>query len=138
LSAAVFTVVVLWVLALAWRSNWKGAASRWRFNLVQAILGVATVGVVLSLFFVGIQYGLLSTPDMGVTGPGSYNGNFVWFMDRVSGSLPQPAVFSVPLWIYKLVIIVWALWVAAAMFRWLKWAWQSWSTGGYWRSKDGT
>jgi hypothetical protein len=73
---------------------------------------------------------------MGVTGPGSYAGNFVWFRDRTIAALPRPEVISVPMWIYKTLIIVWALWVVAALVRWLKWAWQSWSAGGYWRSRD--
>jgi hypothetical protein len=135
LSAEVFVMVVLWMLAFAWRARWQGDAQRWRFNSVQIVLALATVIVVTSLLFSGIRYGLLATPDMGVTGPGSYNGNFVWFKDRVAGPLPQPLVFSVPLWAYKFLIAAWALWVAAALVRWLKWVWQSWSTGGYWRGK---
>ena len=136
LSAPVFATVVVWVLAMSWRASWQADTSRWRFNLVQSVLALATVIAVSSLVFSGIRYGLFSTPDMGVTGPGSYAGNFVWFRDRTIAALPQPEVISVPLWIYKTLIIVWALWVVAALVRWLKWAWQSWSAGGYWRSRE--
>ncbi len=136
LSAAVFATVVVWVLAMSWRASWQPDVSRWRFNLVQSILALATVIAVSSLVFSGIRYGLFSTPDMGVTGPGSYAGNFAWFRDRTVAALPRPEVISVPLWTYKTLIIVWALWVVAALVRWLKWAWQSWSAGGYWRSRE--
>ena len=136
LSASVFATVVVWVLAMSWRASWQADAGRWRFNLIQSVLALATLVAVSSLVFSGIRYGLFSTPDMGVTGPGSYAGNFVWFRDRTLAALPQPEVISVPLWIYKILIIVWALWVVAALVRWLKWAWQSWSAGGYWRSSD--
>jgi hypothetical protein len=136
LSAAVFTIVVIWILAMSWRSSWQGDGKRWRFNFVQVVLAFATLVAISSLVFSGIRYGLFSTPDMGVTGPGSYNGNFVWFRDRTAGPLPHPQVLSVSLWVYKTLIILWALWVVSAMVRWLKWAWQSWSTGGYWRGKE--
>ena len=136
LSAAVFATVVVWVLAMSWRATWQPDVSRWRFNLIQSVLALATLIAVSSLVFSGIRYGLFSTPDMGVTGPGSYAGNFVWFRDRTVAALPQPEVISVPLWIYKILIIALALWVVAALVRWLKWAWQSWSAGGYWRSRE--
>lgn len=136
LSASVFATVVVWVLAMSWRAGWRANVDRWRFNLVQAVLALATVIAVSSLVFSGIRYGLFSTPDMGVTGPGTYTGNFAWFRDRTVAALPRPEVISVPMWIYKTLIIVWALWVVAALVRWLKWAWQSWSAGGYWRSRE--
>jgi hypothetical protein len=121
---------------MSWRAGWRADVKRWRFNLVQSVLAIATVIAVSSLVFSGIRYGLFSTPDMGVTGPGTFTGNFAWFRDRTIAALPRPEVISVPMWIYKTLIIVWALWVVAALVRWLKWAWQSWSAGGYWRSRE--
>ena len=41
---------------------------------------------------------------------------------------------SVPLWIYRAAMLVWALWLAFSLLRWVRWAWAAASTGGYWRA----
>ena len=61
-----------------------------RFNVLQVVLAAITVVAVTSLVFSGVRYGLLATPDMGVTGPGSYGNTFSWFVDRTSAALPHP------------------------------------------------
>jgi hypothetical protein len=34
---------------------------------------------------------------------------------------------------YRLLMLLWALWLAASMLKWVKWAWDCFSAGGYWR-----
>ena len=133
LSWGVLALVALWLFAMKWRAGWAGAVSRWQFNLVQGALAVFTLVAVSSLLFSGIRDGLLSTPDMGVTGPGSYGGSYAWFVDRTDGTLPQPAVVSLPLWVFKTLVFAWAVWAAFAVLRWLRTAWHAWRSGGYWR-----
>ena len=50
----------------------------------------------------------------------------------------QPLVVSAPMWIYKTLIFIWALWIAFALVRWLRFAWQGWSAGGFWRAGSDT
>ena len=133
LSWMVFALVAIWLFAMQWRRDWAGGTVRWRFNAVQVLLAALTFFAVTSLLFSGIRDGLLSTPDMGVTGPGSGGGNFSWFVDRIGGELPQPAVLSLPLWVYKTLVFAWAVWAAFAVLRWLRMAWHAWRSGGYWR-----
>ncbi|MCC7462946.1 MAG: hypothetical protein IT480_10860 [Gammaproteobacteria bacterium] len=128
LSWAVFVLVALWLFALRWRERWRPlAVGRWRFLLVQGALALLTVVAVGSLVFSGIRYGFLSSPDMGLAGAGSYGNTFVWFHDQVPAQLPQVAVYAVPLWIYRLLMFAWALWIALALTRWLHWAWSAWN-----------
>jgi hypothetical protein len=42
-------------------------------------------------------------------------------------------VLSVPLLVYRLLMLAWALWIAQALLGWLRWAWDCFSAGGYWR-----
>src|SRR2546429_7298189 len=72
---------------------------------------------------------------MGVTGPGSGGNAFSWFVDRATPTLPQPVVYSLPLWVYRAIMFAWALWVALALARWLRFAWRAWSSGGVWRGE---
>ncbi|MEZ5498191.1 MAG: hypothetical protein R3E77_02045 [Steroidobacteraceae bacterium] len=134
LSWYVFALMLIWFVALAWRRERGGAVQGPWFNLVQILLGVLTAVALLSLAFAGIRYGLLASPDMGVAGPGSGGNRFSWFVDETAGALPTPRVFSVPLWIYRVLMFAWASWIVWAGTRWLRWAWSAFSSGGYWRA----
>ncbi len=133
LSWGVLALVALWLFAMRWRGSWKGEVQRWQFNFVQIVLAALTFVAVALLLFSGIRDGLLSTPDMGVIGPGSYGGSFSWFVDRTGGALPQPMVLSLPLWVFKALVFAWAVWAAFAVLRWLRTAWHAWRSNGYWR-----
>jgi hypothetical protein len=136
ISWTVLLLVAVWLFAMRWRERMIASEvlTPSRFNALQVALVALTVVAVTSLVFSGVRYGLLATPDMGVTGPGSYRSAFIWFVDRTSAALPQPTVYSVPMWVYRTIMFAWALWVALALARWLQFAWRAWSTGGYWRA----
>ncbi|HNS26483.1 MAG TPA: hypothetical protein PKN91_00025 [Steroidobacteraceae bacterium] len=133
LSWGVLALVAIWLFAMKWREGWAGQVVRWQFNTVQVLLAVLTYWAVTALLFYGIRDGLLSTPDMGVTGPGSGGNRYSWFLDRTGGALPRPMVLSLPLWVFKSLVFVWAVWAAFAVLRWLRAAWNAWKSGGYWR-----
>jgi hypothetical protein len=137
LSWTVLVTVAAWLFAMRWREQWRGAydLKRWQFNLLQCALAALTVLAVTSLVFSGVRYGLLASPDMGVTGPGSGGNTFTWFVDRAASTLPHPLVYSLPLWVYRTIMFAWALWIAIALARWLRFAWRAWSAGGIWRGE---
>ncbi len=128
-------VVVLWLLALGWRGA-AGARVRpwWAFDLMQVALVVLT-GFALLALFEAVQRGLLGEPDMQIAGNGSVLSTLRWTADRVSGPLPRPMVFSVPLLVYRLAMLAWALWLATALLRWVRQGWQALGTGGLWRPR---
>jgi hypothetical protein len=72
---------------------------------------------------------------MSVAGPGSGGNTFAWFSDQTAAVLPEPTLISVPLWVYRTLMFAWALWIAIALVRWLKWAFAAWTSNGYWRGK---
>lgn len=136
LSWTVFVIVATWLLVMRWRVDWQHEATkRWPFNLVQLALAAITVIAVTSLVFSGVRYGLLARPDMALAGPIAYPYGFQWFLDRTDSLLPQPAVLSVPMWIYRLLMFAWAAWAAMALRRWVVASWHAWTAGGFWRAK---
>jgi len=132
----VFSFTAAWLIVMRWRENWQPGAelSPTRFNAVQALLAMFTVIAIFLLVFSGIRNGLLSAPDMGVEGIDSGSGTFAWFQDKTSGVLDTPAVYSVPMWSYRLLFFVWAGWMAFALVKWLRWAFSAWKTHGLWRA----
>jgi len=137
-SWGVLAAVALWFLALRWRAQWAPAGiANWRFNGVQLALLLLTAVALAGLLFAGIKYGFLSTPDMGVTGAGSGGNTFAWFVDRTASVLPEPAVLSVPIGVYKALVFAWALWIAWQLaMHWLPWAWRAWTHAGFWRRRS--
>ena len=135
ISWTVLFLVAAWLFAMRWRERTTAlqVMPLSEFNTLQLGLAALTVVAVTSLVFSGVRYGLLATPDMGITGPGSHGSTFSWFVDRASAALPQATVYSVPMWVYRTVMFAWALWIALALARWIRFAWRAWSTGGYWR-----
>jgi hypothetical protein len=138
LSWTVLLVVAVWLFAMSWREQTSLAWSPRRFNILQALLAALTVVAVLTLVFSGVRYGLLASPDMGVTGPGSSGSTFSWFVDHTVSRLPQPTVYSMPLWVYRVIMFGWALWIALALARWLRFSWRAWNAGGCWKAPDST
>jgi hypothetical protein len=130
----VLGVVAAWLLACGARQKWESETVWWRFNLVQVAIGAATVIALLSIL-ASLPSGLLGTPDMHVTGNDSYGNSLLWFADSSAAVLPTAVAWSVPMWIYKLLILAWALWLSFALIRWLPWVWQCFSSRGFWRSQ---
>jgi hypothetical protein len=124
--------VVAWFLMLGYRKRKGPQLSRPAFNGVQVLL-VFLTGAALLALLAGIKQGLLGYPDMQVAGNGSGNYVLKWYADIADNTLPRAWVLSVPIAVYRLLILAWALWLAFALMRWLNWAWECFSSGGLWR-----
>jgi hypothetical protein len=125
-------VVAGFVFALAVRRERppQGAGA---FDLAQ--LGLAAWALVsLVVLYVAIHRGLLFPPDMQVAGNGSTDRALVWYADRVSGATPSVGVVSLPLWVYRVAMLAWALWLAVSLVRGIGWGWRAFGEGGYWRA----
>jgi hypothetical protein len=130
---AAAAVVAGWLLVLGWRgSRVDPDAKPWWFNLRQLLIAWLTL-VALGVLVASIHGGLLGQPEMQVSGNGSCASSLRWFQDRAGTTLPRAWVLSVPLWLYRVAMLAWALWLAGSMLRWLRWGWRAFSTGGVWR-----
>jgi hypothetical protein len=124
-------VVVAWLFALDWRAR-QAPQGVTAFNLVQIGLPVLTVFALLCLL-AAVQEGLLGTPDMAVAGNGMDAHALRWFADRSADALPVARAISLPLWVHKVAMLAWALWLASALVGWLRKGFAAWTQGGYWR-----
>lgn len=129
-------VVVGWLLLLGLRRH-KGNAvnSPMAFNLMQIALVLLTLAA-LGALFAAIEQGLLGHPDMQIGGNGSRGHLLRWYQDRSSLLLPRAWVVSVPLLVYRLFMLFWALWLAMSLLRWLRWGWDCFSDTAIWRQRS--
>jgi hypothetical protein len=125
-------VVVGWFFLVAWRGKNGGAILTWKFDLLQIFLAGSTL-VVFGILVAVVREGLLGDPEMFIRGNGSSHTCLRWFQPRSGSELPQPSVMSVSIWFYRFLMLAWALWLAVALIRWLKWAWTQFSECGCWK-----
>ena len=126
-------IVVAWLLLLGLRKKQgEDIKAVITFNLMQVFLVILTLLALSTLFF-AIQQGLLGHPDMQIGGNGSSGHTLHWYQDRVDALLPQAWVLTVPLLTYRIAMLLWALWIAMALLRWLRWGWDCFSTGSVWK-----
>ena len=123
-------IVIAWLMLLGWRANQPTGGWRY-FNALQIILGGLTV-LALGVLFAAVAQGLLSSPDMQITGNQSSAFLLNWYQDRSLPTLPTATVISVPLIVYRLLMLAWALWLAVSLLNWLKWGWGCFSSNGLW------
>jgi hypothetical protein len=124
-------VVVLWLIAVGLRGK-RADLEWWAHNLAQLGL-VGLTGVAMLCMYWAVYEGLLFQPDMQVDGAGSYGSHLSWYQDRTLGEFVQPWVLWLPLWVWRVVMLLWALWLAWATFKWVRWSWRQASVGGLWK-----
>ncbi len=121
-----------WLLALGARARLRPDTGARLHDLIQLGLALLTL-VALGLLWFAIRQGLLGLPEMQVAGNGSSAWNLHWYLDRVEGATPTAWVLSLPILAYRLLMLAWALWLAFALLRWLRWGWSCYTSGGLWK-----
>ncbi|WP_024299439.1 hypothetical protein [Methylomicrobium lacus] len=124
-------IVIAWLMLLGWRGG-KAADDIRYFNGLQVLLGGLTL-LSLAVLFFAVSHGLLNAPDMLITGNQSSPYSLNWYQDRSAALLPQATVISVPLKVYRLLMLAWSLWLAVSLLNWLKWGWGCFSSHGLWK-----
>ncbi|MFN9365802.1 MAG: hypothetical protein ACK6CE_13525 [Planctomycetota bacterium] len=127
-------LVPAWLLLLARRGKREPNAQHWlAFNFAQLGLVLLTI-IALSILVYVVSRGLLGQPEMFIRGNGSHAGRLVWFTPASGNELTRPEIISISIWFYRLLMLVWALWLANAVIRWLQIGWQNFTAGGAWRT----
>ncbi|MBN8248508.1 MAG: hypothetical protein J0L84_13845, partial [Verrucomicrobia bacterium] len=100
------------------------------YNLSQGVLVLVTLIAVVVLL-VAVGEGLLGSPEMFIRGNGSTRAALRWYLDRSGALLPRPVCYSISIWWFRFLMLLWALWLASSLIRWLQTAWRSFGMGGY-------
>ena len=109
--------------------------SRLKFNLIQLGL-ICLIFISISTLLSVIEQGLLGSPDMQITGNGSSSLQLNWYSDRIEQEIPLVTVFTVPVYVYRLMMLLWSIWLAFALIKWSQWGWTNYTKSEYWRSKS--
>ena len=130
-SPASALLVVGALLALGYRKQIDTTGMKY-FNLLQIALALLVIVGASSLLW-AVQQGLLGVPRMQIAGNGSTASELNWYQDRSDALLPQASIISLPLSVYRWLMLAWALWLALSVLKWSQWAWGAFTHGESWR-----
>jgi len=125
--------VIAWLLTSHWKRSNKQALQQ--FPIATSWLTVVSTFSAVMVLIVAVPYGLLQSPDMGVVGNGSYNHSLLWFLDQGDGDLGAVAVYTLPIWIYKILMLIWSTWLSFSLIRWVGWIWKDLSDAPFTKKK---
>ncbi|KAA3640418.1 MAG: hypothetical protein DWP95_08585, partial [Proteobacteria bacterium] len=104
-------------------------------NILLQWFSLFFTAIAVLVLITAVGFGLLSYPDMGIIGAGSSSSQLQWFADMGNGELPGITVLSVHLWWYKLLILLWSIWISFALMNWLKTLLTSFNSNHWWPKK---
>lgn len=134
--------VVVWFILFELRNRYASKLDTLVFQISQIGLGLMTGIFVVSLL-VCITSGLLGNPQMQLDAPSTSlaHSNFLmqaqyqlqWYQDQIQGNLPTVKILTIPLYVYRLIMLAWALWLAFSLLKWFQWGWRCFTKDGIWR-----
>jgi len=124
----VTVLLVLWLVGLSIRG--RGKPKAWWIHDVAQLGLIGLTLVAFGILYAAIYQGLVADPDLGVLGAGSHGQSLRWFADHSGPALPTPGVLWLPIWVWRTTMLLWALWLASRLLKWLRWGWEQFSTGG--------
>lgn len=124
---------VAWLLLLRQRPRWRARPGRRSHNALQLLLALGSL-LALAVLLNALRVGLLGYPDLMVVGPDSHAHQLQWYADRYTSQSSSVQLLSMPLWIYRLLMLAWALWLALTLLGVLRWAWAHFSQDGLWQT----
>jgi hypothetical protein len=125
-------MIIGWLLALGVRKTNIPKDHWFVFNGTQMLLALWTLAAMIG-FYAAVEEGLLGIPNMQISGNSSYDYYLHWTQDRIGSLMPVVSVVSLPLLVYRCLMLIWALWLAVSLLTWLKWGWVCFSEGKVWR-----
>ncbi|MBK7774636.1 MAG: hypothetical protein IPI43_10940 [Sandaracinaceae bacterium] len=123
--------VVGWFFVLESRKSTDVASPAW-FALRQLFIIGYTL-MTFGLMVWAVQAGLLGDPQMSIQGPECWDQHLRFFVDRSEGELPTATLLTLPVWVFRALMFVWALWLAVSLVKWARWGWGSFKDGGLFR-----
>jgi len=129
-------IVVAWLFALSFRqAGYAQDLPPRSFNALQVCLLILTPLSLVALIGV-VAEGLLGSPEMFVAGNNSSRTALNWYFSQTGTELPSPWILAVSIWWYRLAMLVWALWLALSLLKWLVSGWKAfWSNGKLFKVK---
>ena len=103
-------------------------------RIYEAALWLAAITfAMIAVLYGAVHVNLLVDVNMQVRGYNSTQTMLRWYTDRTTSVTPDASVLSVPLLVWRGLMLVWALWLVSSLLRWIPWGWRRFGMEGFWR-----
>ncbi|GLS27976.1 hypothetical protein [Marinibactrum halimedae] len=119
-------IAALFFFAVAWKMQLNtNQFSQKHLRLIQA--GMIFLTLITALFVMSaVPMGLLGSPEMKVIGNNSSAFRYIFYQDfSQANEFPTAIVVSAPMIVYRLMMLLWSLWLSMNVIRWGSWWWES-------------
>ena len=127
-------LVIAWILGSQWKRENK--STQQSFPIASSWITLFTTIIAVLTLVTAVPFGLLQSPDMGVVGNGSYGNSLLWFLDQGDGELGSVTVYTLPLWVYKALMLLWSTWLSFSLIRWIGWTWNDLANAQFFKKKE--
>lgn len=126
-SVVASVLFVAWLFSIPAKERVNLSSLRPKYFQTIQILHVLLTIVALGILISVVTAGLLGSPRMFIVGNNSWDFALQWFTPMSGKELPKPWILSVSIWYYRLLMLLWALWLANSLLRWLLRWWRAWN-----------
>jgi hypothetical protein len=126
-SVVASVLFVAWLFSIPAKERVNSSSLRPKYfqtiQIAHVLLTIVALGILISV----VTAGLLGSPRMFIVGNNSWDFALQWFTPMSGKELPKPWILSVSIWYYRLLMLLWALWLANSLLRWLLRWWRAWN-----------
>jgi len=128
-----FLAGLVWVLVWRERADTTAWPTPMR-RLLQAGI-IAMAGVVAIALIRLVASPLIGSPDFQ---PIATTRPWTWMLDRSAGSLPSAWAITLPVWMWKVALGLWLVWLVRFALPWVRKGWSVFTMDGLWPTTPGT
>lgn len=98
------------------------------YNNTQIMISICAL-FILIVILATLNKGLLYNPEI-------FSGDRLnWFTEQSDQMSSSPWFLSVPIWVYHLLMFIWAIWLSINLIKWGKWFWNLFIKDVLWKEK---
>jgi hypothetical protein len=126
-SVVASVLFVAWLFSIPAKERLKLSSLHPQYFRAMQVFHVLLTIVALGILISVVTAGLLGSPRMFIVGNNSSDFTLQWFTPMSGKDLPKPWILSISIWYYRLMMLLWALWLANSLLRWLMRWWRAWN-----------
>ena len=119
--------IILTFMLIGFKSSIYKTEQNIKFYNSYQVLMIIMVFISIIILLMALRQGLLLNPEI------FSNYQLVWFSEQMKDK--SAWIISLPLWVYRSLMFIWAIWLAYSVTIWSKWIWSKFTYYNIWNKK---
>jgi hypothetical protein len=119
--------IILTFMLIGFKSSIYKTDQNIKFYNSYQVLMIIMVFISIIILLMALRQGLLLNPEI------FSNYQLIWFSEQMKDK--SAWLISLPLWVYRSLMFIWAIWLAYSVAIWSKWIWNKFTHYNIWNKK---